>query len=677
MGFTRYIISFIIFTFFSFPLIANAQDSYKEDDFTVSIKAFTNYAIISFELKNNAVFYWRNPGELGLATSINIDRSTNLKNYQIHWPLPQITESNNIASYVYERNTDIVISLTPVDFNKPIQLEADLVFSICQNSCQKYNVSLNNQIETANNDITPGEVLELLDKTPKSKDSNQFRISAVDQKKIDEKNWLEIEITTEKNILNPQAFFDLPKYVRFEPSNYDVISEENKQFIRLPFSIPDETKHEITDSIYVAVANDAGLAVEFEGKVDNISETSSSFLWILICAFIGGLILNIMPCVLPILVLKVLQLIKISEEQQLLRKSFIAQAGGIITCFVCFALFTYCLQFFGNKVGFGMHFQQPSYLITMIIILGLISINLTMDTAFGFIIPDFINKWINQNNQNSTLLGFFISGIFITLLAIPCTAPYVTVAIGFALTTDLFKMILIFFVMGMGMAFPYILLATFPKAAGIIPKPGEWMNTFKKITGIIIFITCLWMIYIISSQLGSRAAITLFLLLLLMKFVIVEKQALNIPTKRFILVVLIGLFYVLPQNIYEQNVSHDEKIEQRWQEYHPEDILSLVNENYIVVLDVSASWCTTCNLNKFTTLNNSSVLSTMNKYKLIAMRADISKATPEKVSNLMRQKHHHGIPLTIIYSKKHPDGLVLPTILTPQIFIAAIKNEAN
>jgi suppressor for copper-sensitivity B len=181
------------------------------------------------------------------------------------------------------------------------------------------------------------------------------------------------------------------------------------------------------------------------------------------------------------------------------------------------------------------------------------------------------------------------------------------------------------------------------------------------------------LIYIISTQLGYRSSVILFLLIIIIKFIITEKEILGKSSKAFILAVLIGLCYFLPHNIYQENTTEEEIVEQVWQEYRPEDIASLIKEDYVIALDVTASWCATCSVNKITTLNNISVLNAMQKFKVIAMRADISKQSDIKISNLMRLKRHPGIPLTIVYSKSHPQGVVLPTILTPHIFISAIK----
>ena len=307
----------------------------------------------------------------------------------------------------------------------------------------------------------------------------------------------------------------------------------------------------------------------------------------------------------------------------------------------------------------------------MVIILSFIAINLVEKIEINLIIPDYIVKLLSS--KRSDLFSFFLSGVLATLLATPCTAPFITIAVGFALTTELNKMLIIFTLMGIGMAMPYIALAIFPKIEKIFPKPGEWMIKFKKFLGVIIFVTSLWLIYIVSTQLGYKAGITLFMLVILMKFVLIEQGIFSNKLKLWLILLLIMLCYFIPKHLYEEKQQEEVMVEELWREYKPEQIYSLIDKNHIVLLDVTASWCATCNVNKLTTLNNSIIMSFMKKHNIIGMRADISKENTPQVSTLMKMHNHYGIPLNIIYSKKFPQGIKLPSFLTPNILIEAIK----
>lgn len=674
MDIKRPILQLIAVLIISLSGISNGQEHYTNKDFRVSLEPLGQYAIISFELKNNAKLYWRNPGELGLPTKFNFSKSSNLQNAEVLWPVPELYLKNNVASYVYQQDTDFVIKLTPNDKDKYIQLKAEVSFAICQKSCSSYKINLSDVITNGSYDL--GVAMEALAKTPQENGSEGLNIHKVEQEVIDGKHWLNIEFTNDKTLWDPQIFLDLPEYINFEPADFNVISSQNGQIIRIPFEINSKRYLKIEDNIHITLVADNGHSIKLETMPVTISseETLNTFIWILLMALLGGLILNIMPCVLPVLALKIVHLIKLSgKNKSLVRKSLIAQALGIISTFICFSLITYGLQFLGYQTGLGIHFQQPFYLITMILVLSFIAINLLSKEEFNIQMPNYLVRIFHIKSEQAGIIGFFASGVLSTLLAIPCTAPFVTIAVGFALTTDFLEMLVIFTVMGIGMSLPYITMAAFPKMVKFLPKPGPWMGVFKKILGIAIIATSMWLIYVVSTQLGYKAAITIFLLLLLIKFILNEREVLNNKSRSLVLVVLIGLSYFLPHNLYMEKQYTATLVESTWHDYNPSAIDSLVDEGYVVVVNVSASWCATCGLNKVTTLDNVSVINAMEKFKVIAMRADISKSTSKEVSDLMKEKNHHGIPYTLVYSKKYPKGKVLQTVLTPNLFISAIK----
>lgn len=659
--------------------IAYAHPVHEDQDIKVTLHPMGQFALISFELEKGAKFYWRNPGELGLATKFDLSNSKNLKDYKIHWPIPELYSRHNVSSYVYKRDTNFIIKLTPHDITKDIEIDADISFSVCRHGCHSYNIKLSGITKIDNLEEIPGIILEELNKTPHENGKENFKINKVEQEVIDNQHWLNIEFNSEENLLEPQLFVDLPEYITFQPADFNLISSESGQLLRLPFGINDKQYKKIEDPIFITLVADDGDAIELEVTPEfyNNASENDTFLWVLFCALLGGLILNVMPCVLPVLALKMLQLVSLTKQNnKIIRASLLAQGAGIVFTFISFAFVSYGLQFLGYSTGLGIHFQQPFYLITMVLILSMIAINLLSNDEIIIRPPQFLVNVFNIKSQQAGVLGFFASGVLSTLLAIPCTAPFVTIAIGFALTTDLLKMVTIFMVMGMGMALPYLVMIIYPNIIKLIPKPGAWMNVFKQIIAIAIFATSLWLIYVVSTQLGYKAAITLFLLLLLIKFVWGEKQIIIGKTKVVIIAILIFLSYFLPHSLYEEKQRNETLVESSWVEYDPDDIPSLIDEDYVVVVNITASWCSTCGLNNITTMENNSVITAINKLKVIAMRGDVSKDTSPEIANLMKSKSHFGIPFTLVYSKKYPNGKALPSIVTPQILISAIKEAS-
>ena len=275
----------------------------------------------------------------------------------------------------------------------------------------------------------------------------------------------------------------MPEYISFDPSKYDLSNESTAQVITIPFSIIDKEHKKIDDPVYISLVANTSESLEYETiPIDIGFSQSSSFALMIIYALLGGLILNIMPCVLPVLALKAFQIVKLAaKKKSVIRFGLMAQSIGIVFSFMSLALISFSLKQLGHQVGLGLHFQQPIYLISMILILSFIARYLVTNVELSVPIPQFLVKFFPKDTEAMGMLGFFLSGILLTLLAIPCTAPFVTIAIGFALTTNFLEMLIIFTSMGLGMSLPYIMMAIFPSFVNFLPKPGSWMIQFKRI----------------------------------------------------------------------------------------------------------------------------------------------------------------------------------------------------
>jgi suppressor for copper-sensitivity B len=655
----KYIITILLFLF---STTAFAQNSYKDKDFAVSLKQYGKYALLSFKLENGSKLYWRNPGASGFATKISVKNSGNLKFAKILWPIPEIVALNNGYNYVYSDQVDLTISVIAKNKQKAVNLITDVEFVICNDMCSHYNLKLLLDFDPLQMEMHE-EVVSALKKTPKEQEN--LKITAIAHEIIDGQDWLKISYFSQEQLLNPKIIVDFPEDIKFDPNVFSIGNNE----ISIPFKYRGQKA--LKGNVYVILYCDNYSAVDYKEVFGNEVE-SYSFLWVMLYALLGGLILNAMPCVLPIVALKIVQLIKLAgSKQKVIRFNLLLQAAGIIFTFSLLSVLTYAMQAIGREIGFGFQFQQPYYLITMVIILSFIAISLFEKISpLEIILPNFILKFLSADQQTS--LSFFCAGVLSTLLAIPCTAPFITIAVGFALTANFIQMLVVFSLMGLGMALPYIILSIIPKIGKFFPKPGQWMINFKKILAIVIFATSLWIVFILESQMGVKAAIILFLLVTLLKFVLIDKRFFSTKAKTIITIVLIFLSYYMPNYLYNEKLTEEYVIDKVWQEYDGDRINNLVKNGHIVFVDITASWCATCSLNKITTLNNLAVMEFFNSHKVIAMRGDISSHSDEKIFSLMKKHRHYGVPLNIIYSKKNPNGVILPNILTPSLVIEAL-----
>lgn len=652
----RFFVTFLLLFCFNF--------SHAGDDFKVKLESSKDYALLTIDLAPGVKIYWRNPGELGLPTSFTFETSENLKNADILWPLPELYTEHGVSSYIYQNKVSFPIKIEATDKTQDILLRLKANFTTCSHTCDTHELFLFT-------DITPNspelqEIGKALAKVPNNK--NIHFINA-EQKSEGNQHWLEVKFTYPKEVKNPKLYIDLPEYASFDPLNY-IISKDNDEYsLNIPFSL--QKNKPVIDYAYINLQ--LGKDSAGYNYILSADEGAHSLLFIILYALIGGLILNIMPCVLPVLALKFLQIAKLSgKDLKAIRYDLLGQSLGIITSFIILGFVTFYLRNLGIQAGLGMNFQQPIYLITMALILGIIAMNLLSKNEIYLPIPRFLIDAIPQKKQG--ILGFFFTGVLATMLATPCTAPFITVAASFALTANFANMMLIFIAIGFGMSFPYIIVAIWPKIGKLLPKPGAWMEKFRKFLGILILLTCIWIIYILSTQISYKAALILFFLLVLIKFILSEAN-LKKWIKIVAFLVITALAYILPINLHVEANLEKQMEDQVWQEYRPEMIGQLLEEGHVVVVDITASWCATCNINKFTTLNNQTVMNFMKKHNVIGMRASVNKTgdNSPQILSLMRMHKHYGVPLNIIYTSKAPDGIVLPTILLPHILINAIK----
>jgi suppressor for copper-sensitivity B len=433
--------------------------------------------------------------------------------------------------------------------------------------------------------------------------------------------------------------------------------------IKIPIELKKPSANIIAFNLEYIACNKVCIPAKQLVKASLTGQSIYKSLTYILFAFLGGILLNIMPCVLPILSIKLYTLF----NQDLLCKKhkLFYSIAGIISAFVIISIFALILRSSGNFFGWGMHFQNPYFIIAVSIVM--------LFTALSLL--DKIN--LNLPSSLSTLLAsnpsYFFSGIFSTFIAVPCVAPMVAAAISFALSQNSFVLISIFISMSLGFSLPYIIFAFMPSAVSILPKPGIWMIKVKYMMAIASLVVCAWLLYIINNQLSQKAAIILFMLFILIKFFL--EQALNTLLKCIIIIALVIGCFTLPEQTFLNQAQAQQEINSVWQPFSIKALNQAIKDKRLVIVDVSADWCITCKINKLTTLNNQSILNYIKENQIIALKADITNSNKE-AQKYMFSLNRHGIPLTVIYGPNFPKGYILNELLTPG-YLTNILNNAN
>lgn len=433
----------------------------------------------------------------------------------------------------------------------------------------------------------------------------------------------------------------------------------------------------------------AALELKLESKFEESSKKNShdSLALLLGLAFLGGLILNLMPCVLPVLFLKLFSLVRnAGETRARLWKLTISLVLGILTSFWVLAGIVSLIKAGSGNAGWGFQFQNPGFVAFMVVLLSAFAMNL-----FGFFeifLPGSALTKMDAATRKEGLAGAFLSGVLMVLLSTPCSAPFLGTAMGFAFTQSAAILFVFFTVAALGLAFPYILVAIFPKVLKVFPKPGTWMAKFQKVLGIFLLGTAIWLVWVGFQMTGAEGAaiIATFGLCAMLLSVIFGKFARpNKPFIRepiFLLAVTSFLFSAwflggkpAVQSVIEaKSRAAAEKTlgEDGWYNYSEANLKALAQEGRPIFIDVTADWCLTCKTNEAVVLSREDVKKVLSDANAILVRADYTLESAE-VTNLLRNLGKSGVPAYAVYNPKSQKWNVLSEILTLEDIEDALK----
>ena len=327
---------------------------------------------------------------------------------------------------------------------------------------------------------------------------------------------------------------------------------------------------------------------------------------------------------------------------------------GIIFSFIILSQILITLKYFGITVGWGFQFQNTYFLVFLSLIILLFSLNLL--GFFEIILPNSLINYFGRLERKESYSGYFFSGMFATLMATPCSAPFLGTAIGFASLTSNLNIFLIFLFISIGFSIPYFLIIFQPSILYLLPKPGKWMISFKYFLGIILLITFFWLL----SVMQVNILINLSLFTLIIFFSIFHKKMDKKISLSIIFSFLVCAFFFFLYFGKKENLV--------WEKFNENLIHNYIDKNNLIFVDFTADWCVTCKFNKFTTLQNQNVIEYFLENDVKLIRGDWTKKD-EKILKFIKKYERFGVPVNIIYSENMKDGFVLPEILSKSIVI--------
>ena len=621
---------------------------------------------LEYEMDPGWKTYWKSPGDGGFAQNISWENSSNINNLEVLWPTPEKFQILGLTSLGYENNVIFPLKLEINDESQNTFVNLQVNFLICKDICIPGDARVFLEIPSGNKELTDN--FFIMERSLSFLPEHNFDSSYINNVnasiyKDKDNSLIKIIAETDKSFFNTNIFLHTPFGLPVVKNS--LVYSNNNKLITAEFKYAKEliSKEQFPIEIIVQDENHNFIYI-IDVKVNNISprvKANNNYIYFILISLLAGLILNVMPCVFPILSIKLMSVF--SSDQKNARVSFFTTAFGIIFSFILLGLVFLFLQYFKFSISWGMQFQQPYFLLFITLVIFLFMMN--MFNQFEINLPSRVSNFSLLNNNNLYLKDFF-NGFFATLMATPCSAPFVGTAITAAFTQNYLIGINIFLFMGIGMSSPYLLVATFPKLVNFLPKPGKWMIYVKYFLGLLLLATVIWL----SNILLNFFSLSFLILSLILFLILSYRKKIPYFQNIFTIVILLGIFYLPSVKSLQNNPAL--KYDERWLNFFEVDINQLVNKDEVIFLDITADWCATCQFNKVNVINSNKIIKLFEENNILLIRADWTR--PNKKVNVFLEKYERfGIPFNAFFSKNFPNGILLSELLSEKEILETIN----
>jgi thiol:disulfide interchange protein len=621
--------------------------------------------------------YWKNPGDSGSATAVTWVLPNGFEISPIQWPVPHKMPLGGMVNYGYDNNVVLLQDLKIPELLPPgpITFKIGVEVLVCKDICiperGTYELTLNNGVNENNKDF----INAARKKLPKPvawkagyfEENGQFilQIPAADlPKKIDHKT---AEFFPEEwgVILNPAI-----PVAKITKGQFVLKQDRDQRPLKELKEIKGVIKFEDKAFEFTAVSSSPSPSIPLPSGRGGAATIFTA----IVAAILGGIILNFMPCVFPVLSIKALSLVKLSKkEQKFARIQGLSYTAGVMLSFILIAGILIALRAGGSEIGWGFQLQSPLIVTLLAYLLFVIGLNL----AGVFELPGiFTNAGAKLASGDGARASFF-TGVLATLVATPCTAPFMGVAIGVALTQSPFMALLIFAALGFGLALPYLALCFIPALQKKLPKPGLWMENFRQFLAFPMFASVAWLVWVASEQSGSMAVLGALMGMVGLGFAAWmlrhKPQRKYWKTKNKILIVLALLFAFACLPFIK--IPPSDQFGAVWSK---ETYDSAIKGNDPVFVEMTAAWCITCKVNHRVAIDRDSTRQIFRDRKITYLIGDWTNQDPA-ITKYINGYGRNGVPIYVFYGARNkatgerPEPRILPQILTPGIVAEATQ----
>jgi suppressor for copper-sensitivity B len=644
---------------------------------------------LQFRMEPEWKIYWRTPGEAGFPPSADWRGSANLADTSMEWPVPHRFSLFGLETFGYEGEVIFPIVARRADDGQPLALEAEVKYLTCREICIPYDETVSLTLPAGGNatDGMGGLIAHYRERVPDDIDQSDMELLSARLEGSLESPGLVVEVASANPFIDPDLLVEGPPAFSFGKPEVVLSPDGDKATLRLAVG-RSSSAGVLEGKRLLLTITDGSRAAEAETIIRYADPTSllptslarqldtQGLAGILLLALLGGLILNLMPCVLPVLSLKLLSVVKHGGAGVgAIRSGFLATAAGIVFSFFVLASGAVALKAGGLAAGWGIQFQQPVFLVFMSLLVTLFAANLF--GLFEIPLPSRLATRLAGSGE-SGLPGSFATGAFATLLATPCSAPFLGTAVGFALARGIGEIYLVFLFLGLGLAAPYLLVAAWPRLARALPRPGPWMIVVRKILGLALLATAVWLLSVMHAQMGLAGLVVVSALLLAMWLLLWARARLGDRPYAKLAAPLVAVLAVvaLVAPSWAPTSRPLASSEEGWPPLDRAAIDRQVAAGNTVFVDVTADWCITCQVNKKLVLDDERVAERLFASGVVVQRGDWTAPDPA-ISAYLAGFGRYGIPFNAVYGPAAPDGLPLPELLTVGVVLEALDAAAG
>ena len=626
--------------------------------------------------------YWKNSGDSGLPTVLDWQLPDGITAGDIAWPAPKKISIGTLVNYGYENTVLLPVPLTVAKSYSGAQLDIRVkaAWLVCKKECIPQEGNFTLSIPVKSSTALQGNVFQAaFDAAPKPLATGTSQIDVSGKTIKVALSGLPASLTGKNlafypetgGVIEPAASWTQSWQGNVWTAQIPLSAQRTDSPAAMPVVVAlGEASYRIVAPVNgawpTAAAAAPGAAINVNsasGAEFGQTPTPSLTLWAaLVGALVGGMILNLMPCVFPVLAIKVVSFVKVKDQRTRVATG-LAYTAGVTLSFLALGALLLSLRAAGQQLGWGFQLQSPAVVASLAVLFTLLGLNLAGLFEFGSFLP---SRVANLQAKNPTV-DSFLSGVLATAIASPCTAPFMGASLGYAVGMPAAQALAVFAAIGLGMALPYLAASAIPAVARMLPRPGAWMVTFKQLMAFPMFATVAWLVWVLGQQSGIDGAGALLGVLVLMSLII---WALTLKGRVRSVIATLSIaasalfIWSSGQNITKIQEGTVAAATQTglWQAWAPGRVEQLTAGGQGVFVDFTAAWCVTCQYNKKTTLSNAAVLADVAAKNVVLLRADWTRRDPA-VTTALAQLGRSGVPVYVFY-KPGRAPVVLSEILS-------------